>query len=178
MVSIPAAAGKIHPDVPGAGAAAPFQFPQLRVRYINAHILAESDIGFQFPQLRVRYIVLGIQHRVGEYVSIPAAAGKIHVPPASRKTKPGVSIPAAAGKIHNVKSCTFQRFHVSIPAAAGKIHRKNNESTLHICGTICAAFCLCLLYYRGSLKPCLPFAQKAKRNFPVFVFSRVRSPVL
>ena len=56
MVSIPAAAGKIHPDVPGAGAAAPFQFPQLRVRYINAHILAESDIGFQFPQLRVRYI--------------------------------------------------------------------------------------------------------------------------
>uniref|UniRef100_UPI003FEFF6EB hypothetical protein n=1 Tax=Gemmiger qucibialis TaxID=2997294 RepID=UPI003FEFF6EB len=67
---------------------------------------------------------------------------------------------------------------VSIPAVAGKIHRKNNESTLHICSTICAAFYLCLLYYSGSLKPCLPFAQKAKRNFPVFVFSRVRSPVL
>ena len=112
-------------------------------------------------------------------VSIPAAAGKIHfVPFDVIRPAIDVSIPAAAGKIHVFLTLTVRNVPVSIPAAAGKIHRKNNESTLHICGTICAAFCLCLLYYRGSLKPCLPFAQKAKRNFPVFVFSRVRSPVL
>ena len=159
-----------------------------------------AGTSFQFPQLRVRYIVIA-RSMSDCQVSIPAAAGKIHgrltsssssiinvsIPAAAGKIhsyklrihqKTKVSIPAAAGKIHiNLKGSFYYEF-VSIPAAAGKIHRKNNESTLHICGTICAAFCLCLLYYRGSLKPCLPFAQKAKRNFPVFVFSRVRSPVL
>ena len=114
MVSIPAAAGKIHHRQ---------WLGQIR-----------QDQGFQFPQLRVRYILQSPQG--------------------------------------------LRMLFVSIPAVAGKIHCKNNESTLHICGTICAAFYLCLLYYRGSLKPCLPFAQKAKRIFPVFVFSRVRSPVL
>ena len=159
---------------------AAFQFPQLRVRYISlgwygcaGHsagsipaaagkihmsevIIWQAIHKFQFPQLRVRYIPCPGRERVGRRVSIPAVAGKIH--------------------LYYGDNLTYS--DVSIPAVAGKIHCKNNESTLHICSTICAAFYLCLLYYSGSLKPCLPFAQKAKRSFPVFVFSRVRSPVL
>ena len=178
-VSIPAAAGKIHlgrlfQGPPGLR----FQFPQLRVRYIRAARRAEPGIKLSIPA------AAGKIHRRGRTgtsvppLSIPAAAGKIHRRGRTGTSVPPLSIPAAAGKIHKARPKLPKQIRLSIPAAAGKIHRKNNESTLHICGTICAAFCLCLLYYRGSLKPCLPFAQKAKRNFPVFVFSRVRSPVL
>ena len=157
-VSIPAAAGKIH---------------------LGRLFQGPPGLRFQFPQLRVRYIRAARRAEPGIKLSIPAAAGKIHRRGRTGTSVPPLSIPAAAGKIHFTISRCLSFFDLlSIPAAAGKIHRKNNESTLHICGTICAAFCLCLLYYRGSLKPCLPFAQKAKRNFPVFVFSRVRSPVL
>ena len=156
-VSIPAAAGKIH---------------------LGRLFQGPPGLRFQFPQLRVRYIRAARRAEPGIKLSIPAAAGKIHRRGRTGTSVPPLSIPAAAGKIHKARPKLPKQIRLSIPAAAGKIHRKNNESTLHICGTICAAFCLCLLYYRGSLKPCLPFAQKAKRNFPVFVFSRVRSPVL
>ncbi len=79
-------------------------------------------------------------------VSIPAAAGKIHLgrlfqgPPglrfqfpqlrvryirAARRAEPGIklSIPAAAGKIHRRGRTGTSVPPLSIPAAAGKIHR-------------------------------------------------------
>ena len=159
--------------------AAVFQFPQLRVRYIGRFCGNNQRWLFQFPQLRVRYISQALYSPSIPRFQFPQLRVRYILPPCGIPDREGVSIPAAAGKIHNLRVVDGSKSSiVSIPAAAGKIHRKNNESTLHICGTICAAFCLCLLYYRGSLKPCLPFAQKAKRNFPVFVFSRVRSPVL
>ena len=80
MVSIPAAAGKIHHRQ---------WLGQIR-----------QDQGFQFPQLRVRYILQSPQGLRMLFVSIPAVAGKIHrwaLPDDIRLT---VSIPAVAGKIH------------------------------------------------------------------------------
>ena len=56
MVSIPAAAGKIHFVTLSALAPKEFQFPQLRVRYIRYGRPVDVQLVFQFPQLRVRYI--------------------------------------------------------------------------------------------------------------------------
>ena len=56
-VSIPAAAGKIHQNMMyRIVAGTSFQFPQLRVRYIERGVVMSIKQMFQFPQLRVRYM--------------------------------------------------------------------------------------------------------------------------
>ena len=56
-VSIPAAAGKIHRIINRLMIGQiPFQFPQLRVRYIAPPAPQGESSMFQFPQLRVRYM--------------------------------------------------------------------------------------------------------------------------
>ena len=57
-------------------------------------------------------------------VSIPAAAGKIHIATRLDDKNYPVSIPAAAGKIHNPLWKVLIFLKVSIPAAAGKIHHR------------------------------------------------------
>ena len=81
MVSIPAAAGKIHIATRLDDKNYPVSIPAAAGKIHHRQWLGQirQDQGFQFPQLRVRYILQSPQGLRMLFVSIPAVAGKIHL---------------------------------------------------------------------------------------------------
>ena len=179
-VSIPAVRVRyiyIGPEMEDANGVS---IPAVRVRYIETYVVMEATKVVSIPAVRVRYI---FGH--GVFVTVlgrfnSRSAGKIHC-----KKDPNLMADAicfnsrSAGKIHfpyfNSKG---QIVGVSIPAVRVRYISKNNENAQKNLQYNLCNFLSLLFYYSESLKLCLPFAQKSKKIFPVFIFSPVRGPVL
>ena len=112
--------------------------------------------GVSIPAVRVRYIYIGPEMEDANGVSIPAVRVRYIAPTLTATPTPSVSIPAVRVR------------YIS----------KNNENAQKNLQYNLCNFLSLLFYYSESLKLCLPFAQKSKKIFPVFIFSPVRGPVL
>ena len=88
-----------------------------------------------------------------------------------------VSIPAVRVRYISSSGVDFAEDWVSIPAVRvryiAKITKAHKKFAVQFVQLSIFTF-----YYSESLKLCLPFAQKSKKIFPVFIFSPVRGPVL
>ena len=179
-VSIPAVRVRyiyIGPEMEDANGVS---IPAVRVRYIETYVVMEATKVVSIPAVRVRYI---FGH--GVFVTVlgrfnSRSAGKIHyqdklsIPPAQK-----VSIPAVRVRyIYSVTLSLMDNLLVSIPAVRVRYISKNNENAQKNLQYNLCNFLSLLFYYSESLKLCLPFAQKSKKIFPVFIFSPVRGPVL
>ena len=151
-------AGKIHwGQARNAGCPRPVSIPAVRVRYIVGRFPVRFDSGVSIPAVRVRYIIM----RFVMCLILDSFNSR------------------SAGKIHYIRPIdfTFQP-NVSIPAVRVRYISKNNENAQKNLQYNLCNFLSLLFYYSESLKLCLPFAQKSKKIFPVFIFSPVRGPVL
>ena len=134
--------------------------------------------GVSIPAVRVRYIYIGPEMEDANGVSIPAVRVRYIAPTLTATPTPSVSIPAVRVRYISMAGRITSNGTVSIPAVRVRYISKNNENAQKNLQYNLCNFLSLLFYYSESLKLCLPFAQKSKKIFPVFIFSPVRGPVL